>query len=149
MGKLVGGSALLLVSLLMFAGFLGSNRDASVGATIAALGIAVLLPAAGGAALIAAYFRGKGRLANRKHALRQQTVEAELLLLAGKRGGKLTIVEAVGELALTPEDAKEALDALARRGLADFEVTDSGVIVYAFHDLQRISEKGQSKSILE
>jgi hypothetical protein len=149
MGKLVGGSALLLVSLVMLAGFLGAEREGSVAATLGALGIAVLLPGGIGAALIGAHFRGKGRLANRKQALKQQTVEAELLLLAGKRGGKLTIVEAVAELALTPEDAKEALDALARRGLADFEVTESGVIVYAFHDLQRISEKNQSKSILE
>ena len=111
--------------------------------------IAVLLPGATGAALIAAHFRGKGRLANRKQELRQQTLEAEALLLAGKHGGKLTIIELVGALAVTPEDAKNALDALARRGLADFEVTESGVIVYAFHDLQKLSEKSQSKNILE
>ncbi len=149
MGKLLGGSALLLVSLVMFAGFLGATRDASMAAIIGAFGIAVLLPGVIGAALIAAHFRGKGRLANRKQALRQQTLEAEALLLAGKHGGKLTVIEMVGALAVTPEDAKEALDALARRGLADFEVTESGIIVYAFHDLQRLSEKAQSKNILE
>ncbi|MEX2283083.1 MAG: hypothetical protein WEE89_11420 [Gemmatimonadota bacterium] len=149
MGKLWSGSALLVVSLVMLAGAFGASRDTSVAAMIGALAIAVLLPGMTGAALIAAHFRGKGRLADRKQDLRQQTLEAEALLLAGKHGGKLTIVEMVGTLAVTPEDAKNALDALARRGFADFEVTESGVIVYAFHDLQKLSEKPQSKNILE
>jgi hypothetical protein len=148
LGKLIGGAALLLLAAFMFAGFLGAEV-ASGAAKFLAFGIAVVLPGAAGAALIASHFRAKRGFVDRKEALRQQTLEAELVRLAGRHGAKLTIVEAVAELAVSPEQAKDALDALARRGLADFEVTESGVVVYAFHDVARLSEKQQAKGILE
>jgi hypothetical protein len=148
LGKLIGGSALVLLGLFMLVGFLGADR-AFDAATVFALGIAVVLPIGAGGALIRSQLRTKSGFDERRAALRQQTLEAELLRLAGKHGAKLTIVEAVSELAVTPEDAKEALDALARRGIADFQVTDSGVVVYAFHDLARLSEKSKAKGILE
>jgi hypothetical protein len=131
----------------MFVGYLGA--DVSGPAAFLTLGIAVLLPGAAGAAMIAGHMRGTSSLADRKDDLRRQTLEAELLRLAGRRNGKLTIVEAVGELAITPEEAKEALDALSLRGMAEFEVTDSGVVVYAFHDLRHLSEKADARGILE
>ena len=149
MGRLLGGAGLLLLALFMFVGYLGSDSDAAAGARFAAFVIAVLLPGAAGAALLRSYFREKRGVGQRKAELRDKTLEAELLRLAGKHAGKLTIVEAVAELAISPEEAKTGLDALARRGLADFEVTDSGVVVYAFHDLQRLSEKPHSRGILE
>jgi hypothetical protein len=148
-GSLIGGIALLLLALFMFFGFLRADVDASGAAQLFAVLIAVGLPAAGGSALIYSHVRSKGRLAGRKAGLRQQTLEAEVLRLAVQHQGKLTVVETVSALAVTPEEAKEALDALARRGLADFEVTESGVIVYAFHDVQRLSEKSRAKGILE
>ena len=58
-------------------------------------------------------------------------------------------MEVVGELALTPEAAKEALDAFHARELAEIEITDSGVLVYAFHDIQRLREKAYSKGLLD
>ena len=149
MGRLIGGAALLLLAAFMLVGYLGADMDASGAAQLFAFIIAVGLPAAGGAALVYSHVRGKGQLAGRKTALRQQTLEAEVLRLAGQHQGKLTIVETVSALAVTPEEAKEALDALARRGMADFEVTESGVIVYAFHDVQKLSEKSKAKGILE
>jgi hypothetical protein len=147
-GRLIGGAALLALALFMFAGFLRAGNAAG-GAKFFAFIITVLLPAGGGAALILSHFRGKGQLAGRKAELRQQTLEAEVLRLAAQQQGKITVVETVSALAVTPEEAKEALDALARRGLADFQVTDSGVIVYAFHDVQKLSEKSKAKGILE
>jgi hypothetical protein len=146
---LIGGAALLALAAFMFAGFLGADISASGGAKSIAFIIAVLLPAGGGAALILSHVRGKGQLAGRKAELRQQTLEAEVLRLAAQQQGKITVVETVTALAVTPEEAKEALDALARRGLADFQVTDSGVIVYAFHDVQKLSEKSKARGILE
>ncbi len=149
MGRLLGGIALLLVALFMMAGFLGSDTERSAATNLIAFAVAVLLPAGMGIALLVSQFRGKAQLSNRKAELRQKTIEAELLGLAQKHDGKLTIVESVSALALSPDDAKEALDSLARRGLADFEVTDSGVIVYVFHDVQRLSEKSKSRGLLE
>lgn len=146
MQKLIGW-VLLALAGFMFLGYLRS--DVGGPAALFALFITVALPAAGGLALVTGRLRGRRNRGARHEELRQHTVEAELLRLAGRRGGKVTVVEAVGELAITPEEAKEALDALAVRGLADFEVTDSGVVVYVFHDLKHIDDKSQSKSLLE
>jgi len=146
MQKLIG-SMLLALAAFMFLGYLRS--DVGGPAALFALLITVALPAPGGLALITGRLRGRHGTGTRRQELRQQTLEAELLRLAGRRGGKLTIVEAVGELAITPEDAKHALDALSVRGLADFEVTDSGIVVYVFHDVKNLEDKSRSRGLLE
>jgi hypothetical protein len=148
-GRLIGGGALLLLALFMLFGFMRADIDASGAAKFFAFLVAVGLPAAGGGALILSHVRGKGQLAGRRAELRQKTLEAEILRLAAQQQGKITVVETVAALAVTPEEAKEALDALARRGLADFQVTDSGVIVYAFHDVEKLSEKSRARGLLE
>lgn len=143
----LAGSALIALAAFMFIGYL--RADVGGPAALAALLITVLLPGAAGVALVTGRLGSGRRSGARTAELRQQTLEAELLRLAGRHGGKLTIVEAVGELAISPEQAKHALDALAVRGLADFEVTDSGVVVYAFHDVQRLGDKPHSRGVLE
>ena len=141
------GWILLALSAFMLVGYLGA--DVAGAPALAALLITVLLPAAGGLALVTGRLGAGRRLSDRREDLRRQTLEAELLRLAARHGGRVTIVEAVSELAVTPEEAKDALDALAVRGIADFEVTDSGVVVYVFHDLQHLGEKSESRGLLE
>jgi hypothetical protein len=140
------GWILLALSAFMFVGYLGA--DVSGAAAVGALLITVVLPAAGGLAMVTGRLGTSRRIGGSREELRRQTLEAELLRLAGRHGGRITIVEAVSDLAVTPEEAKEALDALTVRGLADFEVTDSGVIVYVFHDLRHIGEKRESRGLL-
>jgi hypothetical protein len=149
MGKTVGGASLILLALLMVYGFMRSDLSLTAPATIGALLITVGLPAFGGLALLTGRFRGGRRLDERREQLRQQTIESELLRLAGERGGKLTVVEAVRDLALTPEAATQAFNALHAKELAEIEVTDAGVLVYSFHDLQRLGDKARSKNILD
>jgi hypothetical protein len=149
MMRLIAGSALAFLSLVMLAGFFGSSTAASIGARIAAFVIAVILPGATGAGLLISHFRGKGQFKDRREMLRQQTIESEVMRLAGAHGGKLTIAETVTALAITADTAKTALDALALNGLAEYEVTESGIIVYAFPDVQNLAEKSKSKGILE
>lgn len=149
MARLVGGVSLLLLSLFMLYGFVRSDASLAAPATIGALLIAVGLPAGAGAALLAGRFGHRRRVAGRKEELRQQTLDAEILRLAGRHGGKLTVVEVVGALAVSPEAAKRALDAMHTRELAEIEVTESGVLVYAFHDVQHLHEKPHSRGILD
>ncbi|HEX6308651.1 MAG TPA: hypothetical protein VFZ69_10715 [Longimicrobiales bacterium] len=141
------GWILIAIAAFMFVGYIGS--DVGGPEAILALLLTVVLPAAGGVALVTGRIGPRGRIGTSREDLRRETLEAELLRLAGRRSGRLTIVEAVGELAITPEDAKEALDALAVRGLADFEVTDSGIVVYVFHDIRHLGDKSESKGLLE
>ena len=147
MARLWGGIALAALALFMGVGYASAEVGGS--AALLAFLITVILPGGAGVGLIASHFRNRGALAGRKDDLRRQTLAAELLRLAAKRGGKLTIVEAVTDLAVSPEEAKLALDALTVRGIADFEVTESGVVVYAFHDIQRLGEKPDARGLLQ
>jgi len=143
----VVGWLLIALAAFMFIGFLGA--DVGGVEAVLALIITVALPAAGGVALLTGRIGPRGRIGRRQEALRRQTVESELLRLAGRSGGRLTIVEVTAELAIPPEEAKQALDALALRGLADFEVTDSGVVVYVFHDIRHLGDKASARGLLE
>lgn len=149
MKKIIGGTVLALLALLMLAGFLGSETDRTAPATLAAFAITVLLPAAGAGLLVRSHFRERDRLSGRKALLRRQTVDAEILRLAGEHRGRLTAVEVARELSMSPEDAKSALDALTLRDQAEIEVTDEGVLVYGFHDVRHLGGKHSAKGVLD
>jgi hypothetical protein len=149
MPRLVGSVLLLLLSLFMLVGFLRSDAGLAAPATIAALLITVVLPAGVGLALVAGSVRGRGRLARRREELKRQTIESEILRLAEQRGGRLTAVEVASEMAITPETAKDALDSLALREIAEIEITDSGLIVYALRDVRHLPEKAHARGVLD
>lgn len=142
----IAGWLLLALAAFMFLGYLGAGISGP--SAIAALFLVVVLPAVGGIMLIRGGKAGRA-LTSRREELRRDTLQSEMLRLAGQHGGRITIIEAVSALAITPEEAKDALDGLAVRGLADFEVTDSGIVVYVFRDLQHLDDKHQSKGLLE
>ncbi len=149
MGKRITGSALLLVALFMLAGFLKAEPAAGAAAIAVTLMIAVAAPAAAGAYLWWSSFAEDRALAGRRESLRRQTLEAELLKLAGRHGGKLTVVEAVAELAFDAATVEQALGAMAADGLAELEVSDAGVLVYAFYDLQHLDGKADARGVLD
>lgn len=145
-GRRWGGIALLAIAAFMFLGFLNSSASLGSPTAIVALLLTVGLPAGAGVALL----RGiGGERTARVERLRQQTIEAEILRLAMQHAGKLTAVEVATALALPPETAKASLDSLAERELADLEITDAGVIVYAFHDAKHIGGKSSARGILD
>ena len=148
MGRLIGGCCLIAVGLFVLLGFTQADVQGGL-ATIVALLIGAGLPVAGGAWLIAGHF-GAGRVrGERREALRRETLEAEVLRLAGRHSGRLTAVEVAGELAVSPAAAEEALHALALRKVADLRITDSGVLVYVFHDVLHAPEKDQARRLLD
>jgi hypothetical protein len=145
-GRRWGGIALLAIAAFMFLGFLNSSASLGSLTGIVALLLTVGLPAGAGIALL----RGIGGARNaRTERLRQQTIDAEVLRLAIQHAGKLTAVEVATALALPPETAKASLDSMVERELADLEITDAGVIVYAFHDAKNIGGKASARGILD
>jgi hypothetical protein len=138
--------ALLALAGLMLLGFLRSSASIAAPATIVALLITVVAPAAGGVALLRGADLARGK---RLDQLRQQTIDAEVLRLAVAEGGRLTAVEVSTALAITPEQAKDTLDALVARDVADIAVTDRGVVVYTFHDAKYLGGKGDAKGVLD
>jgi hypothetical protein len=149
MSRLAISALLMLLSLFMIVGFVRSDAVLTAPATIAALLITVVLPAAGSIALAAGHVRGRGRFTRRKEELRRQTIESEILRLAARHSGRLTTVEVASDLAISPEAAKDALDSLSERDLADIQITESGVIVYSFRDVRHLGEKAEAKGVLD
>lgn len=145
-GRTIGGMALLALAALMFVGFVRSDAELASLRTVLALLITVGIPGGAGVMLLRA---PGGRRSKRVEELRRQTIEAEILRLAMQHGGRLTVVEVASALALPSESAKTTLDSLAERELADLEITDKGVIVYAFHDAKHLSGKHSAKGILD
>lgn len=140
------GTGLLTLAALMLFGFLRSSLSLAAPATIGALLVAVVLPAASGIALI----RGIGSAEQaRRDSLRQQTIEAEVMKLAIQHKGKLTTLEVATALALQQDETKLALDAMVEREIADIEITDDGVIVYTFDAARRLGAKDTSRGILD
>jgi hypothetical protein len=141
-----GGYALLALAGLMFWGFLRSSVSIGSPTAIVALLITVVLPAAGGIALIRGIGRGSEQ---RRDRLRQATIEAEVMKLAIQHAGKLTAIEVGTALALPQDEAKRALDVMVEREIADIEITDDGVIVYTFEDARTLGNKSTSRGILD
>jgi len=138
--------ALLALAGLMLFGFLRSSASIAAPATIVALLITVVAPAVGGIAMLRGTDLARGK---RLDQLRQQTIDAEVLRLAVTEGGSLTAVEVATALALTPEQAKDTLDSLVGRDIADIAVTERGVVVYTFHDAKHLGGKGDAKGVLD
>jgi len=149
MNKLTGAVGLALLALLMLAGFFNADAALAAPATLAALALTVGLPAAGAALLARGHFAEKSRLTGRKAELMRNTVDAEIMRLAGERGGRLTAVEVAMALAMTPDAAAEALKQLGIRGHAEVQVTDDGVLVYDFYDIRHLGGKGSAKGVLD
>lgn len=143
--RVLGAGALVAVASFMLAGFLRSDVSiTSVPAVIAFL-VTVVLPAVAGV-LLFGNFKGAQ---SRRRELQQQVVEAEILRLALQHDGRLTVLEVSAALALSPDAARQTLESLAERDVADLEITDRGMLVYAFRDAKRIQDKHAARGILD
>ena len=147
MGRKIGGAALLLLSAIMLLGVARSGASLGSPTTLFAVLITVVLPAAGGIALLRGAL-GRNSKA-RMEQLRQQTIDAEILRLAMKQQGRLTAVEVASALALSGDEAKRSLDSLVAREVAELDVTDDGVLVYSFHDARYFDGGSGAKGLLD
>ncbi len=152
MGKRIVGIALLLLALFFLFGSLRVRPGGGLVMLITFL-ITVVAPAAGGIYLLWSTSLRRAEedatLQRRKDQLRRQTLDAELLKLAKRLGGKLTVVEAVSELAIDAVTIDEALQRMVATGMAEVEISESGVLVYAFYDIQHLGEKDTAKGVLD
>ena len=146
MARRIGGITLCVLAGLMVLGF-AQARSVSAASMIALL-IGAGIPGTVGIALLTGRLGSGGRLGAATIQLRRQTIEAEILRLAGQHKGKLTVVEVVSELALDHAEASAVLEDLSVRGVADIQVTDAGTLVYDFRDV-RLGEKGSARDVLE
>jgi hypothetical protein len=148
MGKLWAAGGLGAVSLFMLLGFL--RADLALDATgVTAFLLTVGLPATGAALLVRSHLQDRHIGAGARDAIRAQTIRSEILRVATRKGGKLTVPEVMAELAVDKATAEAALEGLHLDELVEIEVTESGMLVYEFPDLRRLGEKDSAKGVLD
>ena len=148
--RLAAAIALLMVSVFMFIGFLaGGGRQHELGINIMVFGVAVVIPGAGGLSLLRQHLRRLPEEPTAAPLPAPPSAASRVVHLAEEKGGRLTVVEVVGELGLGADDAEAIFAALVAGGMADVEMTDSGLTVYVFRDIERLKDKGTSHGVLD
>ena len=75
--------------------------------------------------------------------------DSELMRLAARRSGSLTVGEVVAHADLDAESAERYLDDLCKRGLAEHRVTADGDVVYRFQSAPSEEAKRLAKDVLD
>ena len=70
-----------------------------------------------------------------------------ILRLAREKEGSITVLEAATEIRMTVDKAEEILRDLAARGHAEMRISDSGMIVYHFPEIERWEERHWAKRV--
>lgn len=76
-------------------------------------------------------------------------LEVEVLKLARRLEGRLTAMEVVTELGVGIVEAEAVLKSFNDRGIAGLLISDSGLLVYSFRDLEYLDEKDSARSLLD
>ncbi|MGO8693550.1 MAG: hypothetical protein ACLQMF_07725 [Rectinemataceae bacterium] len=66
---------------------------------------------------------------------RMVPIQDQIIRLAYRQGGLLTVTEVVAETGLSFKKAEEALNAMVDMSRVNMRVTDSGIIVYEFVEI--------------
>ena len=149
MARLASGIALLMVSVFMLIGFLaGGGRTHGPVVTIFVFGLTVVLPGATGLSLLRQHLRRLPPQPPQPAAIPAMNDESRIVRLAEEKAGRLTTIEVVGELGIGADAAEAFFTDLVARGMADVEMTDSGLTVYVFRDILKLKDKGDSHDVL-
>jgi hypothetical protein len=134
----IGIAGFMLLGILLNAG-----RGFSYLAILGALAFCVILPAAVGLSLLRAPDERKpSERAN-------QAWDAELIRLAERRGGSLTVAETMAHVDLSHSEAERHLERLCVHGVAEHRVSEEGVIVYRFQPLLSEQQKRRAVGLLD
>ena len=150
MNKLFGGIGLLSLASFMMLGFAKADlSDQSMAVRAMTFGLGVGLPLAGGIGLVGSHHQDRNRMLTNKATNQLRTLQSEILKLAQANQGKLTEIEVISEFGIEAAVAHDVLTSLCQQDLADIEMTDSGLLVYVFPDIQQLPNKHSSRGLLD
>lgn len=75
--------------------------------------------------------------------------QLRILRLAREKGGSLTVIEAATESKITVEKTEELLRELVLSGHAEMRISESGLVVYRFLEIERWDEKHWARPVDE
>lgn len=143
------GIALMIIGGFMALGFTQASLSQGPLVIFLSLCLTVFLPLGGGFYLLRSAGQNQKALQTSKSQLAHKTLRAEILRLAAENQGRLTVLEVTQAFALSAEQAEAALDRLALEHLAEHQLTDEGLLVYTFPEVQQLSHKHQAKGLEE
>ena len=76
-------------------------------------------------------------------------LEVQVLKLARRLEGRLTAMEVVTELGVGIDEAEAVLKSFNKRGVAGVLISDSGLLVYSFRDLESLDEKDSARPLMD
>jgi hypothetical protein len=115
---------------------------------VSALVLSFLLFGAAPVALGVWLLRPPAYLAARLPAA-DQAWESELLRLAARRHGSLSVAEVVAHTDLDAAQAEMRLDAMCQRGLCELRVSDHGVVLYRFDEAPTAEHKRLAQGVFD
>jgi len=127
--RVLGTAIVLFASFLIMIGF--------VEAELAAVAVGSVFGAAG----TGTFFWGWNALQNRRQAV-QTGLQRDVLQLATQRRGLLTVTEVAASLDLSLQAAEKVMDSLEDGFRVRSEITEEGVIVYHFPEVQHLDRLG-------
>lgn len=142
MDRSITGGCLVFVGFFLFIAFMATPGKESLLFNFA---MSVLLsgpPMLLGGWLLRNYFKSKAEA--KKTA--ETAHEKEVLLLAGRKGGSLSVSQVVAETTLDAAQAETTLQQLVAHGCANVRASESGLqVVYDFYDFLSPGEKEPHK----
>lgn len=140
-----GGFVAIGFGIFMGIGVLAnSGARHGIAALLFAFVVFCAIPVAFGALLL------RGSSARRPLELEARRAwDSELMRLAARRHGSLTVAEVVAHADLDAESAERYLDDLCKRGLAEHRVTADGDVVYRFQSAPSAAAKQLAKDVLD
>jgi len=140
MKKVIGGGALIFAGLFMLAGFFASTKPSTFATDLILILLFVLTPIVTGAMLIRSnYLENKKKEQESRKSIFAAR-EKEILKLAKKKDGELTIPEIVAETSMNAEEADEIMREFVVKQYVDMKITNEGIVVYEFMEFNRDQE---------
>ena len=136
--KSIIGGILVAIGGFLLAGFVLNAADASFAINAGDIVAALLLgvgPMVGGGLLIRSHTKTKQKALSARKKDEYARREKEIIRLAQKKAGRLSIPDIVAETSLNSDEADHIMQELTTKGYVDMQVTDSGVIVYEFYEI--------------
>jgi len=135
MKRVIAGGMLIFGGLFMLAGFFASTKPSPLITDITLLVLFVLTPIVSGAMLIRSHFTGKKKMEEASRKTLQAAREKEILKLAKKKNGSLTIPEIVSETSMNSEEADEIMREFVVKQYVDMKITNEGTVIYEFFEV--------------
>lgn len=148
--KMIASVLCFIIGGLMLIGFF-VNLEEKKGLTKADVAGVIffgVLPLIAGIALLRSNYQNQKRAREARERALKEEKEGEIIRLAQRKKGKLTVTEVAAGTSLTLEEAEKILQEMVSRGYVGLKVTNSGILVYEFYEITH-GDKDSAKGILE